>query len=74
MFGRSTAAPAFNVQDTPRPPAEAKLEALYREQQQQHARERPPAPSQRPRRAAHLVGTGCIQRLHSKPRWVADAM
>ena len=43
MFGRSSAAPAFNVQDTPRPPAEAKLEALYREQQ--HARERPPAPA-----------------------------
>ena len=40
MFGRSS---AFNVQDTPRPPAEAKLEALYREQQ--HARERPPAPA-----------------------------
>ena len=42
MFGRST---AFTVQDTPRPPAEAKLEALYREQQQHHARERPPAPA-----------------------------
>ena len=33
------------VQDTPRPPPEAKLEALYRERQQQHARERPPLPA-----------------------------
>jgi hypothetical protein len=33
------------AQDTPRPPPEAKLEALYRERQQQHARERPPLPA-----------------------------